>query len=197
MLQSLILFPCLVLSLSLHPSAEDNVGYGLCEDSPQQLHVEYLDIYPYPLAFLCGGECNTIYVRALIDLLVPIPVGATVSFEFVKPGIIPIKIPCMDWEGWGPVGSCTYDAEEFLSKFAGYLCPDGPCLPILPGKYGDIEESISVTFQEFPYIVCDFFPLGDVTMEFSIRDAADTELTCMNMTPCSEGGCLRHNRWPS
>ena len=154
----------------------ENVEYGYWDGSQEVFTIEYLDIYPFPMS-MC--QCKSIYIRAVADLLVPIPVGATVSVKIVKEGLLQLPIPCLEWDEWGLVGSCRYDAEEFLSKYAGYLCPDGPCLPVQPGHYGDKDETIVLSFPDYPDILCDMFYPGYWLIEISIEEPNGSEIACI------------------
>ena len=156
----------------------ENAEYGYCDGSQELFIIEYLDIYPFSMS-IC--QCKTIYISAVADLLVPIPVGATVSVKIVKEGLLQLPIPCLELDECGLVGSCRYDAEDFLSKYAGYLCPDAPCLPIQPGHYGDVGETTVLTFPEYPEILCDMFYPGYWLIELSIDEPNGSEITCINI----------------
>ena len=74
--------------------------------SPEPFTLDLLSIDPFPILVQPGG---LVTVAAQITLEEVIDVGAKVSFNIVKEGLIPITIPCFDIGdlgiGVGSIGS--------------------------------------------------------------------------------------------
>ena len=83
-----------------------SIKFNLSDGSPEPFTLDLFGIAPFPIMVQTGA---LVTVAAQITLEV-IDVGAKVSFNIVKEGLIPITIPCIDIsdlgiEGVGSIGS--------------------------------------------------------------------------------------------
>ena len=84
-----------------------SIKFNLSDGSPEPFTLDLFGIAPFPIMVQTGA---LVTVAAQITLEEVIDVGAKVSFNIVKEGLIPITIPCIDIsdlgiEGVGSIGS--------------------------------------------------------------------------------------------
>ena len=58
--------------------------------------IDNADVQPFPVEVKTGA---TVTISATLSLAAEVPVGATVSLNIVKEGIVDLPIPCLEIEG--------------------------------------------------------------------------------------------------
>jgi len=157
------------------------IEYGFCDGSTEgPIKLEKLSIDPYPIKVVENGEIN---LDILLNLLEDVPVGAKISLKIVKKGtIIDLPIPCIPINDLH-IGSCTYEAQHLLDKFADVLCPDyfpenQECtLPLKPGKYGGLAEFVLPS--ELPEQIVNLLAHGTFRAEVHAIRPDGSEETCL------------------
>jgi len=159
----------------------DQLEYGFCEGADTSVgSIDNADVQPFPVEIKTGASVT---ISATLTLAAEVPVGATVSLNIIKEGIVDLPIPCLEIEGLH-IGSCTYDADYLLTKFSDFLCPahvpDGQtcATPLMPGTYGG-DPPVTVEIPEIPDLIAGFLASGTYYADATINYADGTMMTCL------------------
>merc|ERR1712179_596943 len=135
------------------------------------------DVEPYPIILAPG---KTITIKAGLELLKEIPLGAKVKLDIVRNSVVDIPIP------YFPVGSCTYDGDRVMKRFEPFIHdkmpPGQECkLPIKPGKFGGSANGVTVTIpSDIPEEILNL-GAGVYTAEATQLDANDNAVFCIRV----------------
>jgi len=156
----LILFACLALASSKTLHSIKGLEYGFC-DGAAEIGTLSISVVPDPIVVATG---ETITLSVVVELAEAIPAGTQVSLSIKKEGLIDIPLPCIEVDGLH-LGSCDYDGDELLARFAEAVCPayvpagQECALPLNPGSYGG-DPPVVIEIPEIPSVIGDLLGSG-------------------------------------
>merc|ERR1712079_145511 len=144
----LIVFLATIVLVSAKSIKIDQLEYGFCEGADTSVgSIDNADVQPFPVEVKTGA---TVTISATLSLAAEVPVGATVSLNIVKEGIVDLPIPCLEIEG----------------------------LHIGSGTYGG-DPPVSVEIPEIPDLIAGFLASGTYYADATINYADGTMMTCL------------------
>merc|ERR1712168_1561768 len=115
----LVLLATVVLASAKNINVKQ-LEYGFWDGAPQPGTIDELTVIPDPIELRTGA---TVSISASLTLNEIVQTGSMVELALSKNLLgVPVPIPCLEIDGLH-VGSCKYDADYLLSKFADFLCP--------------------------------------------------------------------------
>jgi len=182
----LLVFLATVVLVSARSVKIDQIEYGFCPDSPEPGTIDNIDVQPFPISLVTGSSLT---IAATLTLNEAVPTGATVSLDLKKEGLIPLPIPCLEIPDSETgeilhIGSCTYNADDLLARFADFLCPahvpDGQScsLPLNPGTYGG-DPPIEVMIPDIPDILAELVGAGTYYLGASVNLEDGSLMACL------------------
>merc|ERR1711884_864536 len=115
----LVLLATVVLASAKNINVKQ-LEYGFCDGAPQPGTIDELTVMPDPIELRTGA---TISISATLTLNEIVQTGSMVELALSKNLLgFPVPTPCLEIDGLH-VGSCKYDADYLLEKFADFLCP--------------------------------------------------------------------------
>merc|ERR1712168_761701 len=174
----LVLLATLVLASAKNINVKQ-LEYGFCDGAPQPGTIDELTVMPDPIELRTGATV-TISLNEIVQT------GSMVELALSKNLLgVPVPIPCLEIDGLN-VGSCKYDADYLLTKFADFLCPahfpDGQACatPLNPGTYGG-GDPIVVEIPEIPDIIAGFLGSGEYHASATVTNPDNSMMTCIQI----------------